>query len=80
MQPGDVGYVFSLPNIYPYAGVSYATADSFFRIDCATQPRVSARDDVSEVVWIRFAAIELPGIGLDSARMAVERFLREEFD
>jgi ADP-ribose pyrophosphatase YjhB (NUDIX family) len=77
LQPGDGRYLFSLPNIYPYAGVSYATADSFFRIDCATLPRVSARDDVSEAVWIRFGAIELPSIGLESARMAVERFLRE---
>ena len=74
---GDERYLFSLPNIYPYAGVSYATADSFFRIELATRPDLRALDDVTEVKWMRFADIDAQSIGLESARVAVERFLRE---
>lgn len=77
LRAGDERYLFSLPNLYPYAGVSYATADSFFHIDCATRPEVLARDDVTAVVWMRFADIDTQRIGLASARAAVERFLRE---
>ncbi len=73
----DARYLFSLPNLYPFAGVTYATADSFFRVDCATQPAVLARDDVAEVMWVAYADLDPQAIGLDSARAAVSRFLGE---
>lgn len=77
IAPGQQRYLFSLPNHYAFAGVSYATADSFFRIDCATRPLVLARDDVVEVMWLRFDEIDTTAIGLDSARAAVVRLVGE---
>ena len=77
LAPGQARYVFSLPNHYAFAGVTYATSDSFFRIDCAKRPQVLARDDVAEVMWARFDAIDATAIGLDSARAAVVRFVGE---
>lgn len=77
IAPGQARYVFSLPNHYAFAGVTYATSDSFFRIDYATRPQVLARDDVVEVMWLRFDQIDATVIGLDSARAAVVRFVEE---
>ena len=77
IAPGEARYVFSQPNLYPFAGITYATSDSFFRIDCATRPALLARDDVAEVMWVRFDALDATAIGLDSARAAVVRFVAE---
>lgn len=78
IEPQALRYLFSLPNRYPYADVTYATSDTFFRVDLATRPEVVARDDVSEALWLRFAEITPSSIGLASARAAVERFLGEQ--
>lgn len=67
-------YLFSVPNVYEYADVTYATTDAFFLIQCATRPALAALDDVSETLWRRVEEIEDEEIGLDSAREAVRRF------
>lgn len=72
--PATPRYLFSVPNVYEYAGVTYATADAFFLIACATRPVLAALDDVSETLWLPVGAIDLDEIGLDSAREAVRRF------
>ena len=75
--PGQGRYLFSVPNLYAFEGVTYATADCFFRIDCATRPAVSAQDDVTAVMWMALDEIATDAIGLDSARVAIERFLSD---
>ena len=75
--PGEGRYLFSVPNLYAFEGVTYATADCFFRIDCAMRPAVLAQDDVTAVMWVALDEIAMDAIGLDSARVAAERFLRE---
>ena len=74
VSPAAPRYLFSLPNVYEYAGVTYATADSFYRIDCTTRPALTARDDVSEVLWVPVAELEPGSMGLASVRAAVARF------
>ena len=73
--PGPPRYLFSLPNRYEFAGVVYATCDSFYRIDCSHRPELAARDDVMEALWVRCAELKPEEIGLSSARAAVRRFL-----
>ncbi|MGE3845339.1 MAG: NUDIX domain-containing protein [Gammaproteobacteria bacterium] len=72
--PATPRYLFSVPNVYEYAGVSYATADAFFLIACATRPALAALDDVSETLWRPVGAIEIEEIGLASAREAMQKF------
>ena len=74
--PGDMRYLFSLPNRYPFAGITYRTADSFYRLDYPARPAVQARDDVAAVMWVALEKINADDIGLESVRAAVERFLR----
>ena len=78
--PGQAHYLFSVPNLYHYAGITYTTADCFFRIDCRTSPALLARDDVAAVMWLPLAEIVTAEIGLQSARVAVARFLREALE
>lgn len=73
----ELRYLFSLPNRYPFAGITYRTADCFYRIDYPTRPAVQARDDVSAVLWVAPDKIATHEIGLDSARAALAQFLRE---
>ncbi|MBK6658377.1 MAG: NUDIX domain-containing protein [Proteobacteria bacterium] len=75
LDTGTPRYLFSLPNVYPYAEVTYATSDSFFAIELSTRPAVTAQDDVSAIEWLPFAAIDVQDIGLASARLAVAKFL-----
>ena len=75
LPPDGARYLFSLPNLYDYAAVSYATADSFFIVECATRPALLARDDVAAVMWQRLDDIDPQLIGLASVRAAVERFV-----
>lgn len=78
--PGAGRYLFSVPNLYAFEGVTYATADCFFRLDCATRPALLAQDDVTAVMWVALNEIATHAIGLDSARTAVARFLREALE
>ncbi len=72
--PATPRYLFSVPNVYEYADVTYATTDAFFLIECAVRPTLAALDDVSETLWRSVSAIDLDEIGLTSAREAVRRF------
>ena len=74
---GDLRYMFSLPNRYEFAGITYTTADSFYRLDYRTRPAVLARDDVAAVMWVAVADIVADDIGLQSTRAAVKRFLSD---
>ncbi len=77
VSTSQMSYLFSLPNRYPFAGITYRTADSFYRLDYRARPAVLARDDVAAVMWVAMPAINTDEIGLQSVRAAVERFLRE---
>ena len=46
IEPQALRYLFTLPNLYPYADVTYATSDTFFRVDLATRPELVARSVV----------------------------------
>ncbi len=73
----DLRYLFSLPNRYEFAGITYKTADSFYCLDYRVRPAALARDDVAAVMWVALADIVTDEIGLQSPRAAVVRFLRE---
>ena len=75
VAPSALRYLVSLPNIYEFAQVTYATSDCFFRIDCTTRPALLARDEVAEAMWVAFGEIVPEEIGLTSARAAVVRWL-----
>jgi ADP-ribose pyrophosphatase YjhB (NUDIX family) len=71
----DMRYLFSLPNIYPYAGVRVHTVDLFF--DCLIRDfsGAAAADDAEGIVILQPEQIRPSAFGLASIRQGVQRRL-----
>lgn len=68
-------YQFSFPNEYLYAEVLYHTQDAFFLAELSTKPKVLARDDVEESLWVKMDELDFSSIAFESARLGLEKFL-----
>lgn len=68
-------YFCSLPNSYPYRGVTYQVLDFFFvgRVDSMTVQ--TDPGEVAEVRWLARDQIQLNEIAFDSVREMLRRFL-----
>ncbi|WP_106830294.1 NUDIX domain-containing protein [Parabacteroides pacaensis] len=68
-------YLFSIPNIYPYAGFEVHTVDLFF--ECLVTDFTSAipADDAAEIVVTPFDRLSSTEFGLDSIRQGVSKYL-----
>lgn len=70
----DVKYLFSLPNVYPYSGMSIFTTDLFFR--CRVEPGTPiAMDDAAELSWTRWEDLRPEDFGLDSISKGIRLLL-----
>lgn len=70
-------YLFSLPNIYPYAGFEVHTLDAFYRCSVPSGLTVQAQDDVEAIYWIPIYELDPARFGLTSIRKAITRFIAE---
>lgn len=64
-------YLFSLPNIYPYAGFDVHTADLFFECTVPSFSGAIPADDASEIVICSREKMNSDLFGLDSIRKGV---------
>lgn len=64
-------YLFSFPNLYPYAGITYYTSDLFFLKELEAKPEITVGDDVADAVWVRIKDVSPDRVGLDSVRSAL---------
>ena len=69
-------YMFSLPNIYLYSGMTIHTLDIFFRCEVAEGATPVAADDAAECFWMPISEISAEHFGLRSIRQAIQRFLK----
>jgi NADH pyrophosphatase NudC (nudix superfamily) len=67
----NLSYLFSIPNIYPYEGVVYHSADTYFVCDFDSKPDLRPADDVSDAVWMKIDDIDFDTIAFDSMKMAI---------
>lgn len=65
-------YLFSLPNIYPYAGFDVHTLDMFFECEVASFEGATPEDDAAEIIVTPFSELNSVLFGLDSIRKGVE--------
>ena len=72
----DLQFLFSLPNVYEYSGMTIHSCDSFFRVTIPADAELKAQDDVAELMWMRKEGIDTEEIGLKSIRMATEKYLQ----
>ena len=71
-------YMFSLPNIYLYSGITIHTLDMFFRCTVADTGHFHAMDDAADAFFLPLRDIRLEDFGLDSVRRGLGRFLEHE--
>lgn len=68
-------YLFSIPNLYEYSGMTIHTTDLFFTAEVPADAVARADDDAAELMWIPLHEVDPTLFGLNSIRQAVERFL-----
>lgn len=71
-------YLFSLPNIYPYAGFDVHTEDLFFECRVDSFSGAIPADDAAEIVVLPLPSVRPAEFGLPSVRKAVERYTSEK--
>ena len=77
VDPADLGYLFSVPNVYRYSGMDIHTLDMFFLCRVG-DVEVKAADDVAELTWLPLREVYVERFGLRSIREAVHRFLQQK--
>ncbi|MDY4019804.1 MAG: NUDIX domain-containing protein [Prevotella sp.] len=70
-------FLFSLPNIYQYGGMSIPTIDMFYRCEACDAGTVVAADDADAATWVPINELKPEQFGLQSIRNAVKRLLEE---
>lgn len=68
-------YLFSLPNLYTFSGMTIPTQDHFFRCRVDDISALHAADDAAECLWIKPRDLQPERFGLDSIRRGVIRLL-----
>lgn len=71
-------YLFSLPNLYDYSGMTIHTLDMFYRAEVAPDAVAVAADDAAELRWVPLTDVHPEDFGLHSIRQAVARFLKSQ--
>ena len=72
LQAGELEYLCSFPNIYPYRGITYHTLDLIFLAHLDEFPDITPRDDVKDFLWIEPDAIDFNRVAFTSVRSALE--------
>ena len=70
-------YLFSIPNLYEYSGMTVHTLDMFYLVCVDGDAEPHADDDVAELQWIPFDKVDASLFGLRSISQGVRRFINE---
>ena len=77
IQPENIEYLFSIPNVYHYSGMDIHTLDLFFLCKVDDVQTVAAADDAADLAWLPLREVYVERFGLKSIRQAVHRFLAQ---
>ena len=77
LSPESMHLCFSLPNVYPYSGITVYTADLFYLTRVKSFNGATAMDDAGELVIVDPADLHPEAFGLRSIRAAVERIVAD---
>ncbi|MBR0275836.1 MAG: NUDIX domain-containing protein [Prevotella sp.] len=68
-------YLFSIPNLYLYSGMTIHTLDMFYEAEVPDDVHPQADDDAAELMWMPLREVNPTDFGLKSIRQAVEKYL-----
>ena len=71
LDPGELAYLSSHPNLYEYRSITYATLDIFFTARVDRPERAVPLDAVERIEWIDPLAVDLDDIAFASMRAAL---------
>ena len=71
-------YLFSLPNIYEYSGLTVPTLDMFFSCSVEDTKQIVPSDDVEDCFFVALHEINPELFGLKSIKKAVALFLKSD--
>jgi ADP-ribose pyrophosphatase YjhB (NUDIX family) len=66
-------YLFSVHNRYPFEGITYRTADAYFRARLPQRPPLHCADDVSAALWAAPGSVDPSRFAFDAVREAVRQ-------
>lgn len=75
LEARSISFLFSLPNLYRYSGMTIHTLDMFFRIEVDDEAVPKAADDAADLQWVPLSEVQPALFGLNSIRRAVTLFL-----
>lgn len=75
MKISESKYLFSLPNLYEYSGMTIHTLDMFFLVEVDGDARPKAADDVAELTWMPIETVDYRLFGLRSISQGVKHFV-----
>lgn len=73
----ELKYLFSLPNLYEYSGLTVPTLDMIFSCQLQSTDNLKASDDVESFEFVALKDVKPELFGLQSIRKAVTMFLNE---
>lgn len=77
LQALNIQYLFSLPNLYLYSGMTIHTLDLFFQVEVAPDAIGHPDDDAADLQWLPLDKVNPAQFGLLSIRRAVENYLNK---
>ena len=76
LEVSRMSYLFSIPNLYEYSGMTIHTLDMFFLVEVPDDAEPLAGDDAGALAWVPLPKVNPRLFGLWSIRQAVSRFLK----
>lgn len=77
VDPAALRYGFSGHNRYPYAGITYLTADVFFLLELPQRPTLRCADDVAEAQWHSLSQLPWEELAFPIVAQAAGRLIEE---
>ncbi|MBQ9672116.1 MAG: NUDIX domain-containing protein [Prevotella sp.] len=77
MSVDNYQYLFSIPNLYEYSGMTIHTLDMFFLVRVPDNVQPKADDDVAELRWMALEDVDYRKFGLHSISQGVKKALEK---
>lgn len=74
VEVGEVRFLCSAPNLYPYRGILYTVCDLFFVAELATEEFSLAPKEVESAVWLDPHTVALDELAFPSMQAALVRY------
>lgn len=77
IEPSELKYLGSLPNVYEYKGIPYNTLDLFYEYELPEKLEMNLElSEISEIIWLKKEDINLDDIAFDSQKLFLSNYCK----